>query len=497
MLGRGADFDPQSDSIVRVEMGRLRTALDLYYASEGAEDSVRFEIAKGGYRPKIAARASPGAEASVVSVAPPAPRRWLRLAFAAAGIAAAAALAAIVALRIAAPNEATEQREPGPVIVVAPVVVSTDRATFAGFGPALQTSLAAAMAEFDWLSVAIADGGPMAASEPAPASADYLLRATAEFFGDAVTLRALLIDARRGVTLWSRSVSGSQTETDFAAVQQQLVESIAVEASRPFGIIAAMEGRRRARGGTLAKGFGCYLDLLVAMQSAREADWTTAKACHDRLAPGDRWPGVHDASLALIELDAWRNLRDAAASPERARALSDMADRVDPSGWTQRLARFEARLCASDAGGFMQAGGAALAASPHVPILLGSYASELLATGLDVPTGRRLYARWLALNPRPKGWLQLGAAIDAMREGRPAEGAALLAEAETAHHPLQILTAVAVRRSAGDAAGAAMAEARLAELGHPTAEARERLLARSCWGEATTALLAPHLRAAP
>ena len=37
-LGRGVAFDPRSDSIVRVEVSRLRGRLDLYYATEGASD---------------------------------------------------------------------------------------------------------------------------------------------------------------------------------------------------------------------------------------------------------------------------------------------------------------------------------------------------------------------------------------------------------------------------------------------------------------------------
>jgi hypothetical protein len=35
VLGRSVDFDPQTDSIVRVEMGRMRKALNLYYATHG------------------------------------------------------------------------------------------------------------------------------------------------------------------------------------------------------------------------------------------------------------------------------------------------------------------------------------------------------------------------------------------------------------------------------------------------------------------------------
>src|SRR6201993_2463026 len=53
VLGRSADFDPQTDSIVRVEMGRLRKALDFYYQTHGVNDPVRIKFEKGSYRPKF------------------------------------------------------------------------------------------------------------------------------------------------------------------------------------------------------------------------------------------------------------------------------------------------------------------------------------------------------------------------------------------------------------------------------------------------------------
>src|SRR4029077_14223370 len=42
-LGRRADFDPQYDPIVRTEAGRLRRALERYYAGPGAADPVVIE----------------------------------------------------------------------------------------------------------------------------------------------------------------------------------------------------------------------------------------------------------------------------------------------------------------------------------------------------------------------------------------------------------------------------------------------------------------------
>lgn len=50
-LGRDADFDPQSDPIVRVEAGRLRRALEQYYATEGRDDPLTIELPLGHYVP--------------------------------------------------------------------------------------------------------------------------------------------------------------------------------------------------------------------------------------------------------------------------------------------------------------------------------------------------------------------------------------------------------------------------------------------------------------
>jgi hypothetical protein len=49
VLGRPAGFDPQSDSTVRVQAGRLRVKLAEYYAHEGPNDLVVVEIPKGSY----------------------------------------------------------------------------------------------------------------------------------------------------------------------------------------------------------------------------------------------------------------------------------------------------------------------------------------------------------------------------------------------------------------------------------------------------------------
>src|SRR5438270_10163996 len=49
VFGRPADFDPQLDSTIRVQAGRLRVKLAEYYANEGSGDTIQLEMPKGTY----------------------------------------------------------------------------------------------------------------------------------------------------------------------------------------------------------------------------------------------------------------------------------------------------------------------------------------------------------------------------------------------------------------------------------------------------------------
>src|ERR1700757_5257190 len=62
VLGRPAGFDPQSDSTVRVQAGRLRVKLAEYYANEGAHDAIVVEIPRGSYGLTFHLRSKPGVD---------------------------------------------------------------------------------------------------------------------------------------------------------------------------------------------------------------------------------------------------------------------------------------------------------------------------------------------------------------------------------------------------------------------------------------------------
>ena len=75
VFGRGEDFDPQVDSIVRIEAGRLRRSLDNYYLRKGADDPVRIVIPKGTYVPTFQSCGAPSPKADTLAVDPPTLRK--------------------------------------------------------------------------------------------------------------------------------------------------------------------------------------------------------------------------------------------------------------------------------------------------------------------------------------------------------------------------------------------------------------------------------------
>jgi hypothetical protein len=63
-FGRSDDFDPKTDTIVRVQIHRLRQKLAEYYDADGSSDPILIEIPKGHYLPSFEATPIPGADSN-------------------------------------------------------------------------------------------------------------------------------------------------------------------------------------------------------------------------------------------------------------------------------------------------------------------------------------------------------------------------------------------------------------------------------------------------
>src|SRR6266404_5998566 len=81
------DFNPKLDTIVRVEMRRLRQKLDEYYAGEGVESAVRLRLDRNTYRPYVEPHIRPTVELEPLQAVLPAGRFWSGVAWGAGSLA--------------------------------------------------------------------------------------------------------------------------------------------------------------------------------------------------------------------------------------------------------------------------------------------------------------------------------------------------------------------------------------------------------------------------
>lgn len=72
IFGRGADFVPSDDSVVRVSARQLRTKLKEYFDGEGKFEPLLIQIPKGAYVPVFSPRQHPAAPTAL----PPSSRSW-------------------------------------------------------------------------------------------------------------------------------------------------------------------------------------------------------------------------------------------------------------------------------------------------------------------------------------------------------------------------------------------------------------------------------------
>lgn len=128
VFGKGPEFDPRLDPVVRVEARRLRAKLQEYYEGPGSGDPVRIILHKGSYAPsfELVAARPPHLEAA----------RRMNWKWGLAAVAALAGAAGLIALRSAT-------RAPSLTIVVIPKVEQPEDQPFAdGLSEALSAELA-------------------------------------------------------------------------------------------------------------------------------------------------------------------------------------------------------------------------------------------------------------------------------------------------------------------------------------------------------------------
>ena len=316
VFGRGAEFDPRFDSIVRVEASRLRSRLAEYYAAEGKNDRVRIELPKGTYIPVFH---------TVAPVARPMRMRRLRRAIWVGLVACVCGMAALAAIR------ALQTANPPPSIAVLPFVnLSGDHdADYLSDGiteeitnvlariPGLRVAARSSAFRFRGGSADVHDVGRQL-------GVGTVLEGSVRRADGKLRVAARLINTADGYSLWSATYD--REETDALGIQADIADAIARNLQlRMPGMTGRNAKERRVQSATAHDLVmqARYLpadspeseERLKSYQRALEADIGYAPA----------YAGVADEWIKR-SLEGWIAPRDAM---ENARAAIAKALRID------------------------------------------------------------------------------------------------------------------------------------------------------------------------
>ncbi len=412
VFDRDESFDPQTNTIVRVEAGRLRRRLERYYLTLGRDDEVRIDLPKGTYLPQF--RRLPRAPSASQAIPDDAPR----------------------------PHNAAVDLPSGPSIAVLPFENLSGDSGQDFFADGITEEIINDLTRFPDLRVIarhstfkykgqhvdIRDVGR-------DLGVRYVLEGSVRKGGDMLRVTGQLIDARDGSHLFSENYDRNLSAQNILEIQDDISDRIVAAVGQPYGVMARA-GTRLARAKALQ-----HLDAYDAVLRFYEYWFSHSE---------ERHAAVREALRRAIELDpgyasAWAALADIHLDEVRfgfnPQAKDDALDRaleaaqravmLDPENSMAYHFLFSAHFHRGELDEFRATGERAMALNPNHADMLADYGFMLALSG-DWDRGLALTEKAIALSPVHPGWFHAAAVFDHYRKG---EYEAALAKAKQLRMP--------------------------------------------------------------
>lgn len=281
-LGRPDSFDPEQDTIVRVQATRLRRALETYYESDGGDDPIRIRLPTGSYLPAFERQ-------QTAAAAIPAPVRSRRLRPVVAGIAVLLIVAAgllsvfgpaparLLGIRIAAPQHGNGL----PTVVIWPFVFqgAPDAPAIQRYG--LRRFIAGAFAKFETVNTVYFPRSDQPRSAGSSSVADqvrYDLTTFVTSDGDRTQLQFQLSDHTDDTIVWTRSFDVAK-DRGLAATQKMIVRALTTTLLQPYGVIATREFAKHRATRSGDPRYRCVLQAMEALRTTSEPAYAGTLPC--------------------------------------------------------------------------------------------------------------------------------------------------------------------------------------------------------------------------
>jgi adenylate cyclase len=456
---RPADFDAQSDPLVRVEAGRLRRRLAEYYQSEGRDDAVRIELARGGYSPAFV-RHEPMAADAIASPAPAEGSRRFGWAF---GVAALVLIALAAGWfvesggwRAAASGVTRSAAARGPRLVVLPLA-SLGEATAQSFARGVTDETIKALVDFSIFATA----SPAAQSlEPASLAtlrrefdAGYALSGTVRTDDDRVRVTVRLTDTEFGTQLWTWQLDEDRKGTSFLSSQEAIGQSIAKIVSSPYGPVFAREIERVAgKPGVELDPYECLVRFYDYTRSFDPGTHAEAEECMERAVAIAPSFAAGWSALAVLYLHEYTfgYHPHPGREPALERAIEAVRRSLDINGGGRVAAASLASLqyARGDTVAFAAAVQRALSITPGHPGMLAQIGMLLIVSG-DLQRGVALVEDAMPFAVHPPVWHYTAFAFANLQSGHYDEALQWALKVDAPHWFVAPMTAAASAALAG------------------------------------------------
>ncbi|WP_170482571.1 hypothetical protein [Ruegeria arenilitoris] len=412
VFGRGADFDPNVDPIVRIEAVKLRKALNYFYLTSGANDPVCIAIPKGQYRPQFEvnfAKEKPQKQSLAHGVG------W-------------------------------------PVLGICAFSGSdTIRAQF--FREGFPEELGLELARFAHIRVFTGydDAHSNETSAQVIPHCDYILDGTVRDAQSSLRLIVQLKRASDGSILWSDRRDFDPYNTDSFDFQEQVAKKCAVKIADAYGVVAtdaAVHFTSRATSGK-----GAYLALLAFQAHLRTSRLGSLQQMMNlaRTAIQDNdTSGLAHALLALGYVEqvalGQKRLSDAM---RHGQIHAEKAVNLDPQCQEALFAAAIYALLARDIQSFNRLIEAAIQANPNSSLLV-ALAGAWIALVSDTKLGAELVRQALEINPLLPIWTNLTLCLEDVQEGDYAKASEKVRRIDAREHASDWLLIAAIHGMAGE-----------------------------------------------
>lgn len=395
VFGRDESFDPQTNTIVRVEAGRLRRRLERYYLTEGQDDAVRIDLPKGSYVPLF--RVTSAAPAAETQAAP-------------------------------APGDAAIELPKGPSIAVLPFENLSGDPDQGFFADGITEEILNDLTRFPNLKVIARHstfkykGQHVDIREVGrDLGVRYVLEGSVRKGGNMIRVTGQLIDASDGSHLFSESYDRDLSAQNILEIQDDISDRIVAAIGQPYGVMARA-GARHASGKSPQ-----HLDAYDAV--LRFYDYwihpsverhESVRAALERAVELDPGYAAAWAALAEVHLDGLifgLNPSSDSDALDRALEAAQRAVMLDPESSMAYHMLFNAHFHRGELDEFTAAGERALALNPNHADMLIDYGVRLSCIG-EWERGRALADKAIALSPTHPGWFHSVATLDHYNRGQ-------------------------------------------------------------------------------